>query len=80
MKGFSLKHIALKVDVIGLENIPFKGALVHLSAQKFTGWGSDGLGGKGVTLMEEFFTLSTVCITLLHVFGDGGGTGNAHSC
>ena len=35
VKGFSLNHIALKVDVIGPENILFAGASMHLSAQKF---------------------------------------------
>ena len=35
MKGFSSEHIALKIDVIGPENMLFAGASVHLSAQKF---------------------------------------------
>jgi len=35
MKGFSSKRIALKIDVIGLENILFGG--------NFTGWGSEGV-------------------------------------
>jgi len=34
-KGFHQKCIALNIDVIGLENILFAGASIHLSAQKF---------------------------------------------
>ena len=32
MKGFPSNRTALKVDVIGLKNIPFAGASGHLSA------------------------------------------------
>ena len=35
LKGFLSKRTALKVDVIGAENILFAGASVHLSARKF---------------------------------------------
>ena len=35
MKGFSSKRIALKLDVIGPENILYAGASVHLSAREF---------------------------------------------
>ena len=35
VKRSSLKRIALKVDVIGQENLLFAGVSVHLSAQKF---------------------------------------------
>ena len=35
VEGFSSKRIALKIDVIGPENILFAGASVHLSAGKF---------------------------------------------
>ena len=34
VKGFASKRIALKLDVIGPENILFAGASVHLSARK----------------------------------------------
>ena len=43
MKGFSSKRIALKVDVIGPENILLAGASVHHSAGNFKGWGSEGV-------------------------------------
>ena len=43
VKGFSSKHIALKVDVTGAESILFAGASVHLSARSFTGWAVKGL-------------------------------------
>ena len=43
VKGVSSKHTALKVDVIGPQNILFAGASVHLSARNFTGWGSEGV-------------------------------------
>ena len=35
MKEFLSKHIALKVDVIGAEDVLFAGASVHLSARKY---------------------------------------------
>ena len=35
VKEFSSKSIKLEVDVIGLENVLFAGASVHLSARKF---------------------------------------------
>ena len=35
MKGFSWRHIPLKVDVTEAENNLFAGGSVHLSAQKF---------------------------------------------
>ena len=35
VKGFSPKHIAVKVDAIGPENTLFAGVSVHLSARKF---------------------------------------------
>ena len=41
MKGFSSKHTALKVDVIGVENALFVGASVQLS-----GWGSEGVKNR----------------------------------
>ena len=41
--GLSSKRVAPKVDVIGPENILFAGASVHLSAENFTGWGSEGV-------------------------------------
>ena len=34
VKGFSSKRVALKIDVTGLETIPFAGAYLHLSAWK----------------------------------------------
>jgi len=41
---FSSKCTALKVDVIGPENIVFAGAIMHLSAWKFyRDWGSEGV-------------------------------------
>ena len=44
MKGFSSRLKALKVDVIGPENILFAGESVHLSARNFfTGWGREGV-------------------------------------
>ena len=39
-------HTALKVDAIGPEIILFAGASEHLSARKFTGWGSEGVKGE----------------------------------
>ena len=47
MKGFSLKHIAWKVDVTAAENVLFVG--VHpctFQPGNFTGWGSEGVKGK----------------------------------
>ena len=44
MKGFSSKHIALKVDVIGAENILITGA--SFQPGNFTGWGSEGVNAK----------------------------------
>ena len=35
MKGLSSKHTALKIDVIGAENILFAGASVYLPARKY---------------------------------------------
>ena len=35
VKGLSSQRVALKVDVIGPENIQFAGMSLHLSAQKF---------------------------------------------
>ena len=43
MKGFSWKHIALKVDVIGPQKKQFAGAFEHLSARTFTCWDSKGV-------------------------------------
>ena len=43
---FSSKRIALKIEVIGLEDVLYAGASVPLSARKFyivTGWGSEGV-------------------------------------
>ena len=43
MKRFSLKSIALKVDVIGPEHILFAGESLHRSARKFYRLGSEGV-------------------------------------
>ena len=43
MKGFSSKHIALKVDVIGVENTLFADASVCLKPGNFTGWSNEGV-------------------------------------
>ena len=67
MKGFSSKHITLKVDVIGAENILFAGASVHLSER--TSCGSDGvkgprkavLGCKGTSKIDPI--MQVLCIT-----------------
>ena len=46
VKGFSSKHIALKEDVTGLENILFGHMSLHLSAWKFYTWAGKGLTAK----------------------------------
>ena len=43
MKGFSSKHIELKVDVTEEEKILFAGASVHLSDRKLYRLGSEGV-------------------------------------
>ena len=48
MKGFSSKHIALKVDVIGAENVLFACASVYLSAWKFYRLGSNGVNNEDI--------------------------------
>ena len=51
-KGFSSKHIALKVDGIGPENLLFAGASAHLSSRKIGQAGAV----KGLTLMKPSST------------------------
>ena len=43
VKGLSSRRTALKVDVIGPENVLFEGTFLHLSAGNLTGWGSEGV-------------------------------------
>ena len=60
MEALSSKRVALKVDVIGPENILFAGASVHLSAENFTGWGSEGVNNR--KLIERFWKLKALYI------------------
>ena len=48
-------HCTESSCVIGLDNILLAGASIHLSAQNFTGWGSEGVN---VALV---FLLVSVC-------------------
>ena len=51
MKGFPSKNIALKIDVLGQENMLFGGMSVHHSAWKFYRRGA--VKGLNVNLMAE---------------------------
>ena len=42
--------------VVGPENMPFAGAFVHLPAQNFTCWGSDGVKTLLKTKVLQHFT------------------------
>ena len=65
MKGFSFssKHIALKADVIGQENILFAGVSVHHSARKFLQAGAV----KGLSTIDRGHPMNTgwpLCVRL----------------
>ena len=67
MKGVLPKRIALKVDVIGPEDILFAGASEHFSAWKYYWPGSEGV--KSIVLFfyflfSFFLSSSQDCLTV----------------
>ena len=63
MKGLSSKRTALKVDVIGPENILFAGISIYIfQPNNFTGWGGEGVKLTLSDLLQGKHTYTdTVC-------------------
>ena len=62
MKRFSSKHIALKTDVTGPENILFAGTSCIFQPGNVTGWGSEGVNNVEVRHYTE-----EECWTQVHI-------------